>query len=90
MEIFKKIGTLLHEALTEDGKGSCARIISFSMVMAAIAWVTYLVIHTKALPDMGGPTMWASGGALHYGLNKASDIAGAIKGTLQGNNQPKQ
>ena len=81
MELLKKCVTFLHEALTEDGKGSCSRLMSFTMVMSAIVWVTYLIIRTKALPDLGGPTMWASGGALHYGVNKASEIVGAIRGT---------
>ncbi len=81
MELLKKCVTFLHEALTEDGKGSCSRLMSFAMVMSAIVWVTYLILRTKVIPDMAGPTMWASGGALHYGVNKASEIAGAIRGT---------
>lgn len=80
MEALRKSLAFLREALSEGGQGSCSRMTSLAMVLSAIIWVSYVVIRTHVIPDMGGPTMWASGGALHYGINKAEAIAGAIRG----------
>jgi hypothetical protein len=44
------------------------------MVLAPIAWVTFVVIKTRVLPDLSGPALFATGGAVHGGVGKWSEI----------------
>lgn len=61
----------LREILSENGVGSYSRVSSFTIVVATIFWVTYLVIHNHAMPDMAGPTAFIAGGSgSQYGLNQ--------------------
>lgn len=70
----------LREALSEDGVGSYSRYAgAFSIVVAAI-WVTYVVVKTGHLPDLGGVATWVTSGQAPYAANQAKKVASAIKG----------
>jgi hypothetical protein len=71
----------LKQALSEDGVGSYSRYCgAFSVVVAAI-WVTYLMVTTKHMPDLGGPATWITAGQSAYAANQAKKVASAIKGS---------
>lgn len=44
-----------------DGTGSWSRVQSAIALVAVLSWVTYLVIKTKALPDLTSATIFVSG-----------------------------
>ncbi len=69
MKIPKFLTDLFQE---NDGKWSLSRFTSASMVLSAIVWISYVIIKSSphVLPDMTGPSIWAGGGATHYGLGK--------------------
>lgn len=69
----------LKEVLSEDGVGSYSRYTGFIIVLATLAWVTYLVIHNHAFPDMTGPTAFIAGGQSAYAANQAKHIVAAAK-----------
>lgn len=72
--------THLREALSEDGVGSYSRYAgAFSIVVAAM-WVTYVVVKTGHLPDLGGVATWVTSGQAPYAANQAKKVASAIKG----------
>lgn len=67
---------------SEDGEGSYSRCAAGTVVIAAVAWVTHVVWKTNAIPDLTGISAFVvSCAGVHYGLNKASEIVGAFKGT---------
>lgn len=53
-----------------DGKWSLSRATSAAMVVSAIVWVSYILGKTHTLPDLTAPSIWAGGGATHYGIGK--------------------
>jgi hypothetical protein len=55
----------------QDGMPSFARVCTALMVICALFWVTYLVIHNKALPDLGGAALFIT---VLYGTNKFSTM----------------
>jgi hypothetical protein len=69
--------------LSEDGvTGSYSRCASATIVFCTVAWITFLVFRTRLMPDLTGPLAFLTGGVgIHMGINKASEIATAIKGT---------
>src|ERR1700735_4679541 len=71
----------LREILSEaDGTGSYSRTVGFMIIVATLAWTTYLVIKNHAFPDMTGPTMFIGGGAgSGYALNQLKNVAAAAK-----------
>lgn len=73
--------SFLKTVLSEDGQGSYSRFAGFLIVVATLGWITYLIIMTKTMPDLTGPTAFitVSSGS-HYLTNKASDILSAFKG----------
>lgn len=76
----------LKSVFSEDGQGSYSRFMGGMIVIATLVWLTFLVIKTKVMPDLSGPTAFISiSSGTHYLTNKASDIASAIRGT---NNNP--
>jgi hypothetical protein len=82
----REAGRLLKEALTENGKGSYSRFTGAAIVFATLGWITYLVIRNKALPDLGGATMFISVGAgTHYAINQVKAVAQAMRGNGEGN-----
>jgi hypothetical protein len=82
--------TFLKGVLSEDGvTGSYSRCASATIVFCTVAWITFLVVRTKLMPDLTGPLAFLTGGVgIHMGINKASEIATAIKGTPQPPNPP--
>lgn len=74
----------LKEVLSENGVGSYSRYVGFLIVVSTIFWITYLVLHTKTLPDLVGPTLWVTGAAGgHYAINQGKSVVAAWKGTPQ-------
>lgn len=70
----------IKEALSEDGVGSYSRYAgAFSVIIAAL-WVSYVVLKTAHLPDMGGVATWVATGNSAYAANQAKKVASAIKG----------
>lgn len=79
-ELLKKALAHIKETLSEDGIGSYSRMIGATVVLVALAWVTYIVIKTHALPELDGVAYLIGGGNTPYFVNQAKKIAGAIKG----------
>lgn len=73
---------VLKTAFTEDGTiGSYSRIASAAIVLATIAWVSFLVFKHGTMPDLTGPLSFLTTGVgVHMGVNKASEIMAAVKG----------
>jgi hypothetical protein len=71
----------LRECISEDGVGSYSRLSGLLVVLSSIAWVSYVVIRTHSIPDLGGVTGFIAGGNSMYAANQAKKIASAIKGT---------
>jgi hypothetical protein len=66
--------TFLKSVFSEPtGEGSCARVLSAVFAVAAIAWVTHVVIHTHAIPPLTDITVWISA---PYAVNKVTTAAG--------------
>lgn len=85
--VFSKVKSLsallpppLREVLSENGIGSYSRYSGFLIIIATICWVSYLVIHNKAFPDMTGPTAFVAGGQAQYAANQIKLIVAASKG----------
>lgn len=71
----------IKSVFSDGGQGSFSRCGAGAVVAATLGWITYLVIKTKALPDLGGPSMFmATGVGICYGTNKASEIVSSFKG----------
>lgn len=68
----------IREVLSEpNGQGSYSRVSGMMTVIATICWVTYLVVHNHALPDMAGPAAFLGAGQAQYATNK---IVTVLKG----------
>jgi hypothetical protein len=67
--ILKFLSSTFSEA---DGSASASRVLAGSTVLATLGWITYLVIKTHALPDLGGASMFVASGFSGYGVNKLS------------------
>jgi hypothetical protein len=79
-KLFSILPQHIKEALSEDGVGSYSRYAgAFSIVIASF-WITYLVIRTGHLPDLGGAATWVATGQSAYAANQAKKVASAIKG----------
>lgn len=66
----------LKGAFSDGGTPSSSRIISAVCTIAAIGWITHVVVHTHALPDvasMGGVTAF---GTSHYIANRVTTAFG--------------
>jgi hypothetical protein len=71
----------IKSVFSEEGEGSYSRCSAGCIVMGTLVWVSYVVWKNHSIPDLTGPaTFLTSGTACTYGVNKASDIIGAIKG----------
>ncbi len=62
----------------ESGKASFSRSASYLALTASIVWVTNVVMHTHAIPDLAGVALFI--GTL-YGLGKAGAV---ITGVMNG------
>jgi CRISPR/Cas system endoribonuclease Cas6 (RAMP superfamily) len=74
--------TVFREA---DGTASSARLLTATIIVAALLWVTFLVIKNHVMPDLQPASGFVGGTTLSlYGVNKGgsvlSDIFGKIKG----------
>lgn len=82
MGLFSKIAAMkpfdfLKKALSEqDGTPSMSRYTAFIVTAATIGWVTYLVAHTGALPDLTSASLFIAGGHGGYVANKVSEAIG--------------
>jgi len=61
----------------QDGLGSASRITAVLTTIFVLFWVTYVVIHTGALPDLSSASMFLAAGTGGYAANKLSSL---IKG----------
>lgn len=69
----EKIFAFIKSAFSEaDGTGSSTRLLSSVTVLATLAWVTYIVARTTALPELGGAALVISAGFSGYAANKFS------------------
>jgi hypothetical protein len=64
-----------------DGTPSSARVSMMLFVLAAIGWVTYLVVTNHALPDFAGLALLIG---TPYAINKAQQAAGAVATLITG------
>lgn len=90
MEKIKQILAFFREVFSEDGQGSFSRVIQGVIVLATCSWVTYVVIRTRAIPDLSGASLFIGTGAAHYGINKMASIVEAFKGKSTENVQNGQ
>jgi hypothetical protein len=69
----------IKKAFTEgapDYEPSSSRILSGLCTLGAIGWISHIVIHTHAMPDvatLGGATAFS---VAHYSANKLTGMAG--------------
>ena len=57
-----------------DGTGSASRVLAGSTVASCLVWISYIVIRTHALPDLGGASLFVSSGFSGYAVNKVSCV----------------
>jgi hypothetical protein len=78
-----KIGVMLRESFTEDGKGSAGR---FSMFAVVIVW-SYIALRTRAIPER---TMEAALMACtFYGVSRFSQVAALFAAYRTGQRPPE-
>lgn len=87
---FHQLVSFFREVFSEDGRGSFSRVIQGFIVLMTCSWVTYIVIRTRAIPDLGGPATFVGAGSLHYMTNQAAGIVAAFKGKSTENVQNGQ
>lgn len=66
----------LKQAFSDGDQASSSRIMSAVCTLASIFWVTNIVAHTHALPDvatLGGLTAFSTA---HYAANKLAGMVG--------------
>jgi hypothetical protein len=77
MNIVIKLLAFAKSTLSErDGTGSMSRVLCALIVLAVICWCSYVVIKTKALPDLTSASLLVAAGFSGYGANK---LSGAIR-----------
>lgn len=70
----ERIFAFLNSTFSEkDGTGSATRVLGGLGVAATIVWVSFIVLTTKHLPDLGGASMFVSASFSGYGINKISE-----------------
>ncbi len=77
----QKLVAFLREVFSEEGRGSFSRVIQGFIVVTTCSWVTYVVLRTRAIPDLSGCALFIGTGAIHYGVGKVAGIVSAFKGT---------
>jgi hypothetical protein len=70
----------LKALFSEDSTASFGRVGAGIALLASIAWVSWVVYKTNAIPDLGGAALFI--GTL-YGLSKAGSVAQAFSGQDQ-------
>lgn len=69
--IFQKVFAFTKSTFSEaDGTGSASRVLAGATVGSTLLWITYLVLRTHALPDLGGASLFVTAGFSGYGVNK--------------------
>lgn len=86
----KQLVAFFKEVFSEDGRGSFSRVIQGFIVLMTCSWVTYVVLRTRAIPDLSGCALFIGTGAIHYGVGKMAGIVDAFKGKSTENVQTKQ
>lgn len=70
----------------EDGTPSFSRAATGGVVFSILAWVTYVVLKTHAIPDLAGPASFLTTATLSlYGLNKGLTSVKNVFGQFTGN-----
>ncbi len=77
MPAIQTLISFLREVFSEDGQGSFSRVIQGFIVVMTCSWVTYVVLRTRAIPDLTTPAVFIGAGGLNYMAGKA---AAAVKG----------
>lgn len=75
----KQLVAFFKEVFSEDGRGSFSRVIQGFIVVMTCLWVTYVVLRTRAIPDLSGCALFIGTGAIHYGVGKMAGIVSAFK-----------
>lgn len=76
-EKIKQLIAFFREVFSEDGRGSFSRVIQGFIVVMTCSWVSYVVLRTRAIPDLTTPAVFIGAGGLNYMTGKA---AAAFKG----------
>jgi hypothetical protein len=66
----------LKQAFSDGDQASSSRIMSAVCSLASIGWITHIVLHSHALPDvatLGGVTAFSTA---HYAANKIAGMVG--------------
>jgi hypothetical protein len=82
---YKPVAFIRKALAEQDGTPSLSRVTAFFVTIATIAWVTYVVIHTGALPDLTSASLFIAGGHGGYAANKISEAIGAKNVSPSGN-----
>jgi hypothetical protein len=85
----QKLVAFFKEVFSEDGRGSFSRVIQGFIVLMTCSWVTYVVLRTRAIPDLTSPATFIGAGSLHYVANKIPSMISAFKSTENGQNPPQ-
>ena len=73
----ERIFAFLNSTFSErDGTGSATRVLGGLGVAATIAWVSFIVLTTKHLPDLGGASMFVSASFSGYAVNRVARAIG--------------
>jgi hypothetical protein len=71
----EKLFAYLRSTFSEaDGTGSATRLLAGGGVLATIVWVSYIVVLTGHLPDLGGAAMFVSASFSGYAINKVAGM----------------
>ncbi len=70
----------MSQLFSESGETSYGRTASFITLLVAIAWISYIVWETHALPHLEGVTAFIS---MLYGLSKTGETVQRVMGKKQ-------
>ena len=71
--MFTGIRKIVREVLSEPGGGlSWGRVASAISLLASLVWISHIIIHTHAMPDLAGTTALVVG---PYAAGKAAAAA---------------
>ena len=68
----------LQHLFSESGEASFSRVGSFLALICSLAWVSYIVWKTRAVPSVEGLTIFISS---LYGLGKAGETIQRVMGS---------
>ena len=70
----------MSQLFSDSGETSYGRTASFITLLVAIAWISYIVWETHALPHLEGVTAFIS---MLYGLSKTGETVQRVMGKKQ-------